>query len=435
MIAKMDRHLNTTESATLFFSHVGLRSKHLYNYLVICMGLLLLFRLYLHKTRVEKVLVEEMGYKSGVFFANWGVYEKKHFPINMRTEYLTHVFYAFLLIDEESGNLKFSDEWCDVNMPLVSANDPAKQVKGNLQQLFQLKQKNRNLKVIMSVGGWGTCHLFQAVMADRAKFNNFVKSCIYFVQEYGFDGVDIDWEFPLAHEHPLVVKLLRELRSGLDKVSTRLSLSYCGSALDDTIDGINLVELDQYLSFWNLMCYDFSGVSYSEKTGHHSNLFGSNGNNNISASYLVDKYIKIGIPAHKLLLGMPLYGKLFPGVKKGDIGQSFTKGTEETFHYNKIPNGTKRYDSAKVAATSYDSSTQKFITYDDEKSVKMKANFTKKKGLGGGMWWESSGDIYDNDEQSLIVNYIDQLGGPGVLEQSPNHLDIYDKSEYLHKLL
>lgn len=406
---------------------------------MVYVGLLLLYKLFFHlsSVKVEPVIQNEMGYKSGVFFANWSVYDKKHFPIDLKTDYLTHIFYAFLSIDEASGKVKFSDEWCDIQLPMVSPRDPTKKVEGNLQQLFQMKQMNRNLKVIMSIGGWGTSHLFQAVMADESRFNNFVNTCLFFIEEYGFDGVDIDWEYPLAHEHGLVVKLLRELRLKMDRISNRLSLSYCGSALEETINRFDLKDLDKYLSFWNLMCYDFAGQGYSSKTGFHSNLFGKNGDNSINTADVVEKYLSLGIPANKLILGMPLYGKQFHNVQKGEIGQSFANGSEaeNTFNYNQLPKGQELFDSTKVSASSYDSATKLFVTYDNEKSAQMKADFTQQMGLGGGMWWDSSGDVYDNDEKSLIVNYIDQLGGPPVLEKSENHLDIYGKSKYLRKLL
>ena len=410
---------------------------------MVYVGLLLLYKLIFHlsNVKVAPVIHDEMGYKagykSGVFFANWSVYDKKHFPIDLKTDYLTHIFYSFLSVDETSGEVKFSDEWCDIQLPMVSPRDPNKKVEGNLQQLFQMKQKNRNLKVIMSIGGWGTAHLFQAVMADESRFKNFVNTCMFFIEEYGFDGVDIDWEYPLAHEYGLVVKLLRELRSRMDTISDRLSLSYCGSALEETINRFNLNDLDKYLSFWNLMCYDFAGQGYSSKTGFHSNLYGKNGDNGINTADVVAKYLSLGIPANKLLLGMPLYGKQFHNVQKGEIGQSFTNGSqaEETFNYNQLPKGHELFDSTKVSASSYDSARKLFVTYDNENSAQMKADFTQQMGLGGGMWWDSSGDVYDNDEKSLIVNYIEQLGGPVVLETSENHLDIYGKSKYLRKLL
>lgn len=139
-------------------------------------------------------------FKTCVYFSNWSVYQKKHFPQDIPIEYYTHIFYAFILIDEQTGKLKFSDEWCDLQMPQPSPNQS---ITGNLQQFYEMKKKNRHLKLIMSIGGWGTCHLFESMVSNDTKFDNFVNSTIEFVEKYGFDGVDIDWEYPkIQHKRP-----------------------------------------------------------------------------------------------------------------------------------------------------------------------------------------------------------------------------------------
>ncbi|EGW33264.1 chitinase endochitinase 1 precursor [Spathaspora passalidarum NRRL Y-27907] len=377
------------------------------------------------------------GYKTEVYFSNWSVYQRSHFAIDIPIKYYTHIFYAFILVDQQTGRLKFSDEWCDLQMPLKSATGAP--VVGNLQQLFSMKLANRHLKVIMSIGGWGTCHLFEAVMSDKQKLANFIDSAVEFVHEYGFDGVDIDWEYPKNDKDARnYVELLRGLRS---KLPNQFSLSIAAPAGAENVMVLRIKEMDQYLSFWNLMCYDFAGEGWSKRTGFHSNLFGNNGDNELNADNVVEHYKRMGVDSSKLILGMPMYGRVFHGVAKPEIGHSFSssvrKGPDvidtEIVDYKRIPLDTEVFDPRKVSACNYTGSSQQFIVYDNAQSARIKAGYTRSKQLGGGMWWDSCGDSPD-PAKSLVINYVDQLGGIDVLDKSDNVVS-YPTSKYLKDLL
>ncbi|KAK6458090.1 chitinase endochitinase 1 precursor [Scheffersomyces xylosifermentans] len=381
------------------------------------------------------------GYKTCIYFTNWSVYQRKHFATDIPIDHITHIFYAFITIDPDSGSVKFTDEWCDIQLPLPSPKDPTKEVTGSIQQLFELKQINRRLKVVMSIGGYGTEHLFQAVTSDANKLNNFVNSAIGFVKEYGFDGIDIDWEYPKnSQECAYLVQILSKLRSQLDTISPDLVLTIASPAGEENVAALNLREIDKYLSFWNVMCYDFCGESWSTRTGYHSNLFGSNGDNNLSASNVIEKYISSGVHSDKLVLGMPMYGRVFHGAQSQAIGEHFSKerlGTaveSDTIDYKKLPIGEEHFDSKAGSAMCYDSSSKQLIVYDDANSARMKAIFTHSSKLGGGMWWDSCGDNYDDKKRSLLQSYVNQLGGVDVLDKTPNHLDIYKESTFLKEL-
>lgn len=381
------------------------------------------------------------GFKTVVYYSNWSVYARKHFAIDMPTDVITHIFYAFIHIDTTTGKLKFTDEWCDLQLPMVSPKDPTKQVTGSLQQIYQMKQLNRNLKVVMSIGGWGTDHMFTAVTEDKQKMVNFVNSCGDFISEYGFDGVDIDWEYPKnAHENELLIKLLRDLRAKLNSIDSTLSLSIAAPAGCQNIQILNLPEIDKYLSFWNLMLYDFAGNGWSSKTGFHSNLFGNNGDNQLNVDDTVKVYLNSGINPKKLVIGMPLYGRAFFGSPSNGIGQSFTKERApnlpvetETVDYHMLPIGQPEFDHRKVGASCYDANSKLFISYDSVDSMRIKATYLALKNLGGGMWWDSAGDCKD-PSKSLIRNFVNQLGCDK-LEKSPNHVNLHQESNYLKELL
>ncbi|RLV95689.1 Chitinase 4 [Spathaspora sp. JA1] len=358
-------------------------------------------------------------YISGVYFSNWSVYQRKHFAIDIPATYYTHIFYAFLHIDPDTGNLKFTDEWCDLQMPLPSAGDPTTKVTGNLAQLYSMKCVNRHLKVIMSIGGWGTCHLFEAITCDSTKLGNFVESVVEFVNKYKFDGIDLDWEYPKTDKDAInYVKLLQCLRRKLPDHS--ISIAAPGGG--ENIRVLHIKEMDQYLTFWNLMCYDFSGQGWSNKTGYHSNLFGNNGDNELNVDQVIQLYMSKGVSSNKLILGMPMYGRTFGGVGKPTIGQSFVKSGADTVDYKEIPILGEQFDSRKVSAYYYNASLKQFITYDNPQSARIKAKYTISKQLGGGMWWDSAGDSPD-PARSLVINYVETLGGVDVLEKSTNNID------------
>ncbi|ODV78103.1 glycoside hydrolase family 18 protein [Suhomyces tanzawaensis NRRL Y-17324] len=376
-------------------------------------------------------------HKTCVYFANWSVYQRKHFAVDIAVKHVTHLFYAFVTIDVATGSVKLSDEWCDKQLPLESPSQPGSQVTGSLQQIFQLKQLNRNLKLVMSIGGWGTEHLFQAVVADPNKLDRFVDTAVQFVVEYGFDGIDIDWEYPKSRQESLMLQqLLHRVRLRLDTVASDLILTIAAPAGNENIDVLDLAGIDRYLSFWNVMCYDYAGSGWSSKTGFHSNLFGNNGDNDLCTSGVINRYIQGGVPASKLVMGMPMYGRSFNGVIKGEIGQAFSKdgGGNDTLDYKTLPVGKEYFDYKKVAAYCYDESAKKWVSYDNHQSARIKAKYAELNGLGGGMWWDSCGENVDPD-RSLIINYVDQVGGFDKLEQASNHLDIYASSSYLKELL
>lgn len=343
---------------------------------------------------------------TGVYFSNWSIYERNHFPTDIDYEKVDHVFYAFLLIDKISGSVLFLDTWGDLQVPLNSPNGG--KVHGTVAQLRELKAIHPHLKVSFSIGGWGTDDLFQAVVTDRRKVNAFVDSCVELLLKHGFDGIDIDWEYPKtpAQGHQLLF-LLSQLRLALDQLQPGLILSAAVSGVEENICNLNVPEMDQLLDYWNVMCYDFTGSSWSERTGYHSNLFGDNGDSSLCADSMMKAYLKRGATNHKLLLGMPLYGRKFYGVSNPNIGQPFNKNLckdEGTIEYKKLPIGRERYDPRKVGAFCYDEKEHMFVTYDSIETVKVKAAYVASNKFGGGFFWDSAGD-----KDGVLINLYSQI--------------------------
>lgn len=335
---------------------------------------------------------------SGIYYSNWSVYGPKHCPSALDVDHLTHVFYAFLKIDPERGTALFSDPWADLEMPVDGT-------EGAVRALTSLKQRNPELKIVASIGGWGTAAMFQQVVGNTRKQRELVRSVLDIVSVYGFDGLDVDWEYPsTAKEGEQLTDLLRDLRHGMNKLGPHLSLSVASPASPEHLVHYPLQQMDRYLSFWNVMGYDFFGASWSPVTGHHSNLYGNNEIREPSASLSIQYYLSRGIPPQKLVLGMPLYARTFYQPEAPRMGVPFTRDSpyeSDIVDYVDVAQANEQYDEKKVAAFRFDSEQKLLYTYDNVQCAREKARFVRQNRLRGGFWWDSKGEA--KEEQRKLV--------------------------------
>lgn len=357
-----------------------------------------------------------MGYVSGVYYSNWSVYESKHFPQHVDVAHLSHVFYAFMKIDDRLGKVSLSDPWADLDLDVGGES-------GCLGQWTRLKRENRHLKVVMSVGGWGTDGAFQCAVASELNMGNFVDSVVGLVEKFKFDGVDIDWEYPASRdEGAKLCELLEFLRLALNSVRSGLLLTVAAPGSAYNSRHLDVSRMDAVLSFWNVMCYDFAGAGWSSKAGYHLNLYGAKGDNDLNVDDLLAHYMRKGVHPQKLVMGMPLYGRSFYSPTSHQVGAPFLKTLPlptDTVDYRDIPSRNENYDSKKVAAYTYDDTKQILITYDNPRCVIEKGRYAKNHSLRGGFWWDSKGESQDSDRK-LINTFVEQLGGPSQLDHTPN---------------
>ncbi|KAK2809757.1 hypothetical protein FQN50_003602 [Emmonsiellopsis sp. PD_5] len=386
------------------------------------------------------------AYQSVAYFVNWvrpypcknhsdvdlmvkGIYARNYTPGDLPADRLTHLNYAFAGIDPVSGNVVLSDPFADLekHYPGDSWTGTPGDLFGNLKQIFLLKKRHRKLKVLLSIGGWGiySSHLAKAASTSTGR-SNFARSAVRLVADLGLDD---------EAEADSFVQLLQATHEALDQ-STGLEghpaiLTAAISAGPDKYGLLHLESMDRYITFWNLMAYDYAG-SWSSAAGHQANLFPSAipDRTPFSTEAALDHYIgAAGLNASKINIGVPLYGRAFCGTK--GLGSPFSgvgSGSWEdgVWDYKALPlpGSVEYYDSDAVGWYSYDEEKKVMVTYDSVRSAREKADYIRQRGLGGAMYWEASGDGVSN--RSLIEVVTDGLGS---LETTLNSLD-YPTSKY-----
>ncbi|KAF2675917.1 glycoside hydrolase family 18 protein [Lentithecium fluviatile CBS 122367] len=388
------------------------------------------------------------GFRTVAYFVNWGIYGRKYFPQAIPADKLTHVLYSFG-DNRPDGEVILTDQWSDIQIHYEgdSWNDQGNNLYGNLKQLNLLKKKNRNLKVLLSIGGWTYAHEqkhFDTPASTAHGRKTFADSCVKLIKDLGFDGIDIDWEYPSNPEQGQhLLLLLQAIRSAMDAYANKLAgespdgtrphfvLSIAAPAGEANYKNMPLGALAQVVDFINLMAYDYSG-SWDQHAGHQANLFKSSSSppcTPFDSQSVIDVYISQGVPAHKIVLGMPLYGRTFTNTS--GIGQPFQgvgQGSWEAgvWDYKALPQpgAHEHYDKEAGATYSYDNHTKTLITYDTLDMARRKAQYIKQKKLGGAMWWELSGDKQDSG--SIVTNVATDLSP---LEHKRNWI-YYPDSQY-----
>ena len=173
-----------------------------------------------------------------------------------------------------------SDPWADTEIILAgSVSSTGKSLHGCLEQLYLLKKQNRNLKVLLSIGGAEYSTNFAQPASTHSGRSKFASSVVSLIRDLGIDGIDISWEniaSDIQADH--FVQLLQAVRTALDAYSTSLSTHYNFTLTVACPVGplhykmLHLQEMAQLVDFWNLMAYDYSGP-WSIKTSHQANIF------------------------------------------------------------------------------------------------------------------------------------------------------------------
>ena len=326
-------------------------------------------------------------------------------PARVDASKLTHINYAFANIVD--GKPKFE---LDTDSLKIS-------------KLIALKKFNPNLKVLYSIGGWVWSDKFSHVAAFPENRELFATNCVQLMKKHGFDGVDLDWEYPGQRgednafrpsdkeNFTLLLEALRKQLEIIGQVENKHYLLTIATGADQAyIDHTNLGKAHEYLDFINVMCYDYYH-GWHFQTGHHANLYPSErekffGN---SGQEAINRHIKAGVPAEKLIMGIPFYGRLWEKVLLGNNGLYQTAmSTGIIVPYwdllKRVESGNykKGYDESAKASFLWNVTDSVFVSWETPKDIQLKADYIKQNRLGGAMFWEYS---LDKDQELLNTLY------------------------------
>lgn len=276
---------------------------------------------------------------------------------------LTHINYAFAHINKDFETLDIKN-------------------KDRLAKIAGLKKSHPGLKVLLSVGGWEAGN-FSEMAADATHRKNFSNNCLAAVKEYDLDGIDIDWEYPTSSaagisSSPNDTKNFNLLMSDLrNALGSKKLLTMASSA---NAQYVNFKVATQYLDYVNIMTYDMGKPPY-----HNAGLYKS-GMTKRSCDESVDLHYQAGVPYEKIVLGIPFYGH--------GNGVEFSTDCVD-FNEIKYAGFTKRWDDVAQVPYLVNSAGTMVLSYDDAASVGLKADYVKKKGLLGAMYWNIEADDSD----------------------------------------
>ncbi|GAA0813135.1 glycosyl hydrolase family 18 protein [Colwellia asteriadis] len=429
----------------------------------------------------------------GAYFVEWGIYGRGYDVSQIPVDNLTHILYGFIPIcganeslkEIENGNswraletacagsadyeVVIHDPWAAIQkaLPGINAKDP---IRGTYAQLMALKQRNPDLKILPSVGGWTLSDPFYG-FTEKANRDVFVASMKTFLKTWKFyDGVDIDWEFPggngasptlgdPVNDGPAYVALMQELRTMLNELEAETGRTYeltsaIGSGYDK-IEDVDYAAAAQFMDYIFAMTYDFFG-GWNNVTGHQTALncgshisvdecngtgLDDEGNPRKGPAYTitnaVDLLLAQGVPAKQIVVGTAMYGRGWEGVTpenatildnpmtapgNGKLTGTSAQGVWEAgvIDYKGVAqhmvgaNGTGvngfevGYDEIAEAAYVWNKQSGKLITYDSPRSVIAKGEYVTTNGLGGLFAWE-----IDADNGDILNAMHEGLGGTG----------------------
>ncbi|KAG0083510.1 hypothetical protein BGZ92_010695, partial [Podila epicladia] len=289
----------------------------------------------------------------------------------------------------------------------------------------RLKQPTQT-RVMISIGGWsfthpdswrdeGTRNQFETMVRSADSRAQFIESCIEFVKFYGFDGVDIDYEYPTFHERGFVTLLFQEMRKAFDAEGSGLVLSLAGPSFEEGIQGFELDKIAKSVDFMMIMAYDLYG-SYdsTQLVNIHTTLFQTHTETHSGHSVqgAVELYLDHGVPREKLVLGLALYGKTFllsdphniaPGRAHFSAGGDPTSCIETSgdMAYNEI---APLIHPVRKIKPIWDKDSEAFyfvyghhhnnwVGYDDRPSLDLKLQMVVEMDLAGVMWWSLDQDL------------------------------------------
>jgi chitinase len=327
-------------------------------------------------------------------------------PAQIAADKLTHINYAFANVRDGQVIEGFSRD------------------AENFKVLAAMRRSHPHLKLLVSVGGWTWSKGFSDAALTPERRQRFVESAVAFVRRHDLDGFDVDWEYPglpgdgnthRPEDKANFTALMAQLRAALDRDAAARGrsalLTFAAGAFPAFIDHTEMEKVQASVDYVNLMTYDFRVASVDRIAGHHANLYDHPGDDKQrSADRAVREFLAAGVPAAKLVMGVPFYGRGWRDVSPVADGL-YQKGTAVegmNLAYGRLAaelvgrdGFLRRWDAVAQAPFLWNADKRIFITYDDAESLRLKAAYVRAKGLGGVMFWQ-----YNEDPSGILLDAL-----------------------------
>lgn len=374
------------------------------------------------------------------YYTSWATYVRDYQVADIPPDMVTHINYAFANINNSTNSIILGDYYADVDKYFPGDSWESDSLRGNFHQLLILKANHPHIKTLISVGGWTWSTYFSNIALTPQTRNTFARSCMQFITEYGFDGVDLDWEYPVEgglagtihrpEDLQNYTFLCAEIRRQLDSLEVaneqQYYLTIAAPANPENIENIEVSNIIQYLDWINIMTYDFHGPwggTLDPVTNFNSPLYmvqedpmpePYHSQFNLSAA--VENYLDLTVSPSKINPGIAFYGRGFGNVANTNNGLFATysnpcwQGTWEAGvfdyydlvqHYINMAGYTSYWNTQAKVPWLFNPSAGVMISYDNEQSIADKGEYILDETLSGAMFWEFSGD-----RDSTLLNTI-----------------------------
>jgi chitinase len=364
------------------------------------------------------------------YFPQWGIYNQPQYLVKNlapsgKAPLVDQINYAQGSV--ANGRCSIADPNADLAYAFSAEQSvdgtpdiPSQTFRGNLHQLQELKRRYPRLRILISLEGRSSNFAEDAQPQNRAAF---VASCVDtflkgnfapgIVAPGIFDGIDLDWEYPHQADAENYLALLTDLRRQMDDLRPGLLLTIAAGPSPRTYEGVDMAAVARLVDRIGLMTYDFSGP-WSDTTGLIAPLTVKPGFDNDTVAHAVEAYLAAGVPASKLLMGLPFYGYGWHQVTETDTGllqEGLPIRGDHPYSYiaGLVAHSTVYRDPDSQTPWLFDGDI--FWTYDDPISIDRKAEYARDHRLGGLMIWELSEDTATAD---LLHAAFQSLHSPGL---------------------
>ncbi|KAF7994541.1 hypothetical protein HCN44_004013 [Aphidius gifuensis] len=366
-------------------------------------------------------------FKVVCYFTNWAWYRQeggKFMPEDIDPDLCTHIIYGFAVLDSSTLTIKTHDSWADIDNKFYER---------------VVAYKTKGIKVSIAIGGWNDSagDKYSKLVNSLSSRSRFIKNIIEFIDKYGFDGLDLDWEYPVCwqvdctkgpeSDKESFTMFVKELS---DEFKPRgLLLSSAVSPSKRVIDaGYDVSIISKYLDWIAIMAYDYHG-HFDKKTGHVAPLYvrDDDWEMTFNANFTVNYWLEKGAPANKLVMGMPLYGQSFSLAETNVNGlNSATYGGGEAGDSTRARGFLSYYEicekilfkgwnvvqDPKRRIGPYAYKADQWVSFDDVEQIKLKSEFVKNHNLAGAMVWALDLDDFENRcgcEPSPLLRTINRV--------------------------